>query len=89
MHQSSGAIALYHGNQPVIGVFPSQKASTTESASMPWRNHEDVMITLSLRHESELVCVSPWYSSLNMHSSVYGGIGVDLSHLPPSVKHRC
>ena len=89
LKKNSAAIALYHGNQPMIGGFPSERASTTECASMPWRHHDDVMITLSLRHESELVCASHWYSSLSMYSAVYSGIGVDLSYLPPSVKHRC
>ena len=70
----------------MIGGFPSERASTKESAPMPWRHHDDVMINLSLRHESELMCASHWYSRLSMHSAVYGGTGVDLSYLPSSVK---
>ena len=71
----------------MIGGFPSKRSSTTESVSVPWRHHDDVMITLSLRRESELACASHWYSSLSMHSAVYGVIGVDLSY-PKKNKHK-
>ena len=57
-----------------MGEFPSQRTSTSESASMPRRYHDDVMITLSLHHESELVCVSPWHYSPSMK---LGGITND------------
>ena len=35
------------------------------------------------------VCIALVVSSLSMHILVYGGIGVDLSYLSSSVKHRC
>ena len=38
-HQSSALLAICEGNPPVIGGFPSQKASTAAYVSMPCRRH--------------------------------------------------
>ena len=38
-HQSSASLAIYGGNSPVTGGFPSQKANNAERVSMWWRLH--------------------------------------------------
>ena len=38
-HLSSAWLALYEGNPPVTGGFPSQRASHAESIFMRWRHH--------------------------------------------------
>ena len=38
-HQSYTSLATWMGNPPVIGGFPSQRASDAESVSISWRHH--------------------------------------------------
>ena len=43
-HQSSAFLPLLEGNPPVIGGFPSQRASNVESVCMKWRLRVDAQL---------------------------------------------
>ena len=48
-HQGSVLLALWEGNSPVTGEFPTQRASNAEKASIWWRHHKMGHIETSVR----------------------------------------
>ena len=87
-------------NKPLGGLWfeAPWRSSDVTVITIMWQCRIHLIIFIScyalIWWERRITC-KPWddgetsYSNLSMHSPVFGGIGVDLSYLPSSVKRRC
>ena len=53
-HQSSALLAFVMGNSPVTGEFPTQMANNVENASIGWRHHVQIKVTVMAEVERNL-----------------------------------
>ena len=83
-HQRSMLPALCEGNPPLIGGFPSQRITNTESVSMQWWHHDKVWVLRAC------VCVCLYKTSMcNLHGSAIGPAWVVSSLDFPKCINNC